>query len=288
MNSLYECSFKMFRLSNLQFSSSIRSNPQHLNKSPFVQSRRWCTTQIQQNSQVKQELSTSTNDKFLIPLGQLPKLEELGFAVVHVGGTQYKLMTGDVIMAQKIEGVPVGTEIMLSKVLLIGTKTWTAIGAPILEKARVHAVVEEQTRTEKAIVFKKKRRKNYVRHNSHRQPYTLLRVKDIFFDLKDYIDTSKGLSKQEILQNITTHPIPPIQRVPGQIPILSATAVPPSKIPYPSTANPPPHWDKKLLEKKAIKQAKDEKKKQAKELNETNLSEQKKEGKEKNVDTVQQ
>jgi len=194
-------------------------------------------------------------------LGQLPKLEELGFAVVHVGGTQYKLMAGDVIMAQKMDGVPVGAEIMLPKVLLIGTKSWTAIGTPILERARVHAVIEEQTRTEKTIVFKKKRRKNYVRHNTHRQPYTLLRIKDIFFDLKDHIDTTQGLQKQEILQNVTTHLVPPLERIPAPLPILSASKVPKANISIPSTANPPPHWDKILNQKKALKLAKEAEKK---------------------------
>jgi len=127
-----------------------------------------------------------------IPVAKLHKLEELCFAVVHVGGVQFKLIKGDVIMAQKLIGAPVGKEILLQKVLMIGAKTWTAIGTPLLEQARVLAIVEEQTETKKTIIFKKKRRKHYVRHNTHRQPFTTLRILDIFFDSKKHIDTSKG------------------------------------------------------------------------------------------------
>jgi large subunit ribosomal protein L21 len=46
----------------------------------------------------------------------------------------------------------------------------------------VKAIVEEQTEGEKVIVFKKKRRKNYRRHNGFRASITTLRMKEIIFD----------------------------------------------------------------------------------------------------------
>jgi len=183
----------------------------------------------------------------LLPVDKLPTLQDLGFAIVHVGGTQYKLMKGDVIMTEKLLGAPVGSEILLQKVLLVGTKTWTAVGTPLLERARVHAVVEEQTKTKKTIVFKKKRRKGYIRHNTHRQPFTTLRIKEILFELGDGLDTSKGLDKNLILQNVISVPVPQVQRVPPPPPMLSATNLP-HPPPFPSTANPLPNWDKKMIE----------------------------------------
>jgi large subunit ribosomal protein L21 len=108
------------------------------------------------------------------------------FAVVHLSGHQYKITNGDVIISEKLLGPEVGDEIYLLKVLLIGTKDWTAIGTPLLESAKVRAVVEEQTKADKVIIFKKKRRKNYRRHKGHRQPITTLRITDIIFD------TTKG------------------------------------------------------------------------------------------------
>ncbi len=98
------------------------------------------------------------------------------FAVIQVGGSQFRVCEGDVIITQKLEGAEVNDEVVLQKVLLLGTRDWTAIGKPILEKAKVYAVVEEQTLTEKVLIFKKKRRKNYRRLKGHSQQITTLRI----------------------------------------------------------------------------------------------------------------
>jgi len=215
------------------------------------------TTKVNESPVKKEVISKPPSiPGFHIPVNELKKVDELSFAVVHIGGTQYKLIKGDVVMTQKLEGADVGREILLPKVLLIGTKTWTAIGTPLLENARVHAMVEEQTYTKKTIVFKKKRRKNYVRHNTHRQPFTSLRILDIFFSPKDPIDTSQGINKEQVLSNVLAHEIPQIEREVPTMPILSATkAQLPG--PYPSTLNPPSHWDQKLLKKQKLKAQKE-------------------------------
>jgi ribosomal protein L21 len=101
------------------------------------------------------------------------------FAVVLVGGKQYKVTTGDVIVTEKLEGAPVGQEITLDKVLLVGSRQYTAVGMPRLERARVVATIEEQTLAEKIIVFKKKKRKGYRRTKGHRQEISVLRIGDI-------------------------------------------------------------------------------------------------------------
>ena len=44
---------------------------------------------------------------------------------------------------------------------MIGTPDYSSVGRPSVEKAKVYATLEEQSRTEKAIVFKKKRRQGY-------------------------------------------------------------------------------------------------------------------------------
>ncbi len=72
-------------------------------------------------------------------------------------------------------------DIILDKVLLIGTKDWTAIGTPLLDNAKVYATVEEQTLAAKVLIFKKKRRKNYRRFKGHRQPVTTLRILDVSY-----------------------------------------------------------------------------------------------------------
>ena len=75
--------------------------------------------------------------------------------------------------------VPIQTSIILDKVLLVGSTDYTVIGQPIIPSAKVIATVEEHEKTEKVIIYKKRRRKTYARKTGHRQPYTLLRISDI-------------------------------------------------------------------------------------------------------------
>ncbi|RVW30622.1 50S ribosomal protein L21, chloroplastic [Vitis vinifera] len=60
-------------------------------------------------------------------------------------------------------------QIILNRVLLVGTKTSTYIGKPVVPNAAVHAVVEEQGLNPKVMVFKYKKKKNYRRNIGHRQ-----------------------------------------------------------------------------------------------------------------------
>ena len=103
------------------------------------------------------------------------------FAVVVMGSKQYKVSPGDRIMVDRIQGPDIGERISLKKVLLAGSKEYTAIGRPLLGSCRVFAEVEEHIRTEKVIVFKKKRRKNYRRRRGVRTAATVMRITDLQF-----------------------------------------------------------------------------------------------------------
>jgi len=100
------------------------------------------------------------------------------FAIVQVGGRQYRITKGDLIITETL-ATEIGEKVRLKKVLLLASKTFTVVGCPLVEKAVVEAVVEEQTKAAKVIIFKKKRRKNYKRTKGHRHPITLLRIGDI-------------------------------------------------------------------------------------------------------------
>src|SRR5689334_5651391 len=100
------------------------------------------------------------------------------FAVIRTGGKQYKVAKDDVIAVEKLAAEP-GAVIELAEVLMIGEGAQVATGAPILEGAAVSATVIEQTRGDKIIVFKKKRRHNYRRKKGHRQHQTMLRITEI-------------------------------------------------------------------------------------------------------------
>ncbi|TYZ59454.1 hypothetical protein PybrP1_004755 [[Pythium] brassicae (nom. inval.)] len=101
------------------------------------------------------------------------------FAVVKLGGTQYKVTQGDVVVAEKIKHAKVGEIMDLNEVLLLGNVNQTIVGRPFVEGAVVRARVEEQTLDEKIDIFKKKRRKNYRRWNGFRRQVTVLRVTEV-------------------------------------------------------------------------------------------------------------
>ena len=100
------------------------------------------------------------------------------YAVIKTGGKQYKVQKDDVIRVEKLE-VEAGKTVTLDQVLMLNDGKKTTIGAPVVAGAKVTAEVIEQTRSDKVIVFKKKRRQNYRRKNGHRQNLTVLRIKDI-------------------------------------------------------------------------------------------------------------
>ena len=96
------------------------------------------------------------------------------FAVIQTGGKQYKVAPNDVILVEKLPGLA-GDTVTLDQVLMVGDK----VGAPLVAGASVTATLVEQTRGEKIIVFKKKRRQNYRRKKGHRQDLTVLRITGI-------------------------------------------------------------------------------------------------------------
>ncbi len=96
------------------------------------------------------------------------------FAVVRTGGKQYRVAAGDKIAVEKLAG-EAGDTVVLDDVLLAGE------GADIKDAKglTVSAEIVAQTRGEKVIVFKKRRRHNYRRRNGHRQSLTLLKIVSI-------------------------------------------------------------------------------------------------------------
>jgi len=100
------------------------------------------------------------------------------YAVIKTGGKQYKVAKNDVILVEKLPG-EAGAAVELDEVLLVGDDKGQTVGAPLVDGAHVAATVLEQTRGEKIIVFKKKRRQNYRRKAGHRQDLTALRITDI-------------------------------------------------------------------------------------------------------------
>jgi large subunit ribosomal protein L21 len=114
------------------------------------------------------------------------------FAVIRTGGKQYRVAPNDIIKIEKIAGKP-GEIVELAEVLLLGGDR-PKTGSPTIAGALVAAEVLEQTRGDKVLVFKKKRRKGYRRTKGHRQELTALRITEILTDGKK---PSKAAAKPE-------------------------------------------------------------------------------------------
>jgi large subunit ribosomal protein L21 len=96
------------------------------------------------------------------------------FAVVRTGGKQYKVSKNDKLEVAKMD-IEAGKSVDLEVVMTSDGKT-----ADIGKKgAKVSAKIIEHTRSDKVIVFKKKRRQNYRRTQGHRQDLTVIEITDI-------------------------------------------------------------------------------------------------------------
>lgn len=93
------------------------------------------------------------------------------FAVVRTGGKQYRVADGDKIIVEKIEG-DAGTALSLETLM-------TGEGAAITMGGSVMAEIIAQTKSDKIIIFKKKRRHNYRRRNGHRQNLTVIKITSV-------------------------------------------------------------------------------------------------------------
>ena len=93
------------------------------------------------------------------------------FAVVRTGGKQYRVAAGDKIAVEKLAG-EAGETVKLGDVLLAGEGDNLADASKVVVSAEIIA----QAKSEKVIVFKKRRRHNYRRKNGHRQQHTILKI----------------------------------------------------------------------------------------------------------------
>jgi len=100
------------------------------------------------------------------------------YAIVDIKGFQYRLKKGDCLRVPSQE-LEVGATVSYSDVMLVSSDDAVLVGAPFVDGAVVEAVVTEQGKDDKILVFKKKRRKDYSVKRGHRQPFTEIKVTDI-------------------------------------------------------------------------------------------------------------
>jgi large subunit ribosomal protein L21 len=107
------------------------------------------------------------------------------YAVIHTGGKQYRVSPGDKILVEKLPAQP-GDVIELGRVYLLAINGQIITGNPVLKNTRVMAEVLDQSRGEKLIIFKHRRRKGYRKTAGHRQYATELKILEIVHEGTSY------------------------------------------------------------------------------------------------------
>ncbi|MFW2330725.1 MAG: 50S ribosomal protein L21 [Nitrospinota bacterium] len=97
------------------------------------------------------------------------------FAVIRSGAKQYKVKEGSIIKVEKLEG-DVGSDVNLETLLLATSDSEIELNSDKLGNQQVKATIISQTRGEKVIILKHKRRKNYKKKTGHRQSLTELKI----------------------------------------------------------------------------------------------------------------
>lgn len=97
------------------------------------------------------------------------------YAVIRVGGKQYKVAEGDEILVDKLsDPKEVGAE-----VLLISDDGKVSVGKPVLKNEVKLKVVSELEKGEKIEIYKFKAKSRYKRHTGFRAQYSKLLVEKI-------------------------------------------------------------------------------------------------------------
>ena len=99
------------------------------------------------------------------------------YAVIQTGGKQYRVEPGQTVQVETLPGEK-GAKVVFDQVLMVssGDGGNVNIGKPMIAGAKVTGEIVEQGRGDKLVVFKFRRRKNYVRRNGHRQDYTAVKI----------------------------------------------------------------------------------------------------------------
>lgn len=97
------------------------------------------------------------------------------YAIVEIGGHQFKVAQNQEIFVYKLDG-NAGDKVNFDKVLMVAGDAGVKVGNPTLNGSAVSATIVEHTKGDKVIVFKKKRRKGYKVKNGFRQSYTKVKI----------------------------------------------------------------------------------------------------------------
>jgi len=91
------------------------------------------------------------------------------YAVIRTGGKQYRVVQGDRLKIEKLDG-DVGGKLTFD-VLLVGGEGEPKVGSPVVAGAAVEGEIVLQDKHKKVINFRKKK-EGWTKKRGHRQPFT--------------------------------------------------------------------------------------------------------------------
>ena len=101
------------------------------------------------------------------------------YAIVEISGKQFKVEKKQKLFVNRIDAEE-GKKVSFDNALMFSDGNKLSIGNPAVSGVKVDAKVLKHLKSDKVIVFKKKRRKGYKVKNGHRQLYSMVRISGIF------------------------------------------------------------------------------------------------------------
>ena len=101
------------------------------------------------------------------------------YAIIETGGFQFRVEPDMKLSVPRMDAEEDSTVRFDSVLLVSGDDGKVSVGAPLVENAFVEASVVRHFRGDKIQVFKRKRRKGYMRKTGHRQELTEVLIQSI-------------------------------------------------------------------------------------------------------------
>ena len=117
------------------------------------------------------------------------------YAIVEISGKQFKVEKKQKLFVNRLD-VAEGKKISFDNVLMINDGSKSSVGTPNVSGVQVDAKVLKHLKSDKVIVFKKKRRKGYKVRNGHRQAITEIEISDILTGVSKKATAKKAETKK--------------------------------------------------------------------------------------------
>ena len=117
------------------------------------------------------------------------------YAIVEISGKQFKVEKKQKLFVNRLD-VAEGKKISFDNVLMVNDGSKLSVGTPNVSGVQVDAKVLKHLKSDKVIVFKKKRRKGYKVRNGHRQAITEIEISDILTGVSKKATAKKAETKK--------------------------------------------------------------------------------------------